>query len=170
MTTTDAGKRRAPGRARVVFLALAIVLCVAVIVSTGLEWGSLMVRRMLIVSEPGTGEWQGVVALIAATAGLLAIGLSAARGRMRPAALAALMTGAVIVVVAVLEVFHLVTRPSDIAGIVKAGAAQIPIRGYRVPLIESTVGPGTWLALGAGAALALLGLVALVGPAWRARR
>jgi predicted membrane metal-binding protein len=44
------------------------------------------------------------------------------------------------------------------------------LKGYRVPLIESMVGPGTWLALTAGALLALVGLVGLVVPAWRARR
>ena len=73
-------------------------------------------------------------------------------------------------VVALLELVHLATRPADIADMARAGAAAIPLKGYRVPLIESMVGPGTWLALAAGAVLALAGLVGVVVPAWRARR
>ena len=75
-----------------------------------------------------------------------------------------------IAVVALIEVIHLVTRPAQIADIARAGAARIPLKGYRVPPIESSVGAGTWLALVAGTALAVVGLVALVVPAWRARR
>jgi uncharacterized membrane protein YkgB len=146
------------------------VCCVASILAVGMEWGSLSVRHQLVVSEPGTGEWQGVVALIAGIVGLLAIGFAIARGRGRRAALAALLAGGVIFVVALIEVVHLVTRPADIADVVRAGAAAIPLKGYRVPLIESTVGPGTWLALVAGALLALAGLAGVVLPAWRARR
>jgi hypothetical protein len=71
---------------------------------------------------------------------------------------------------AIAELVHLVTRPADIAEVVAAGAKVIDLKGYRVPLIESAVGAGTWLALVAGAALALVGLVAVVVPAWRARR
>ncbi len=170
MSTADAQAARAPQRARMVFLVIAIVLSVVVIVSTGLEWGSLTVRHILVVAEPGTGEWQGVAALVAATAGVLWVGLAATRGRMALAALGALVAGLAISVVALLEVVHLVTRPAQIADVVRAGAASIPLKGYRVPPIESSVGPGTWIALAAGAALALVGLVALVVPAWRARR
>ena len=79
MTTTDAQGARAPRRARMVFLVAAIALSVAVIVSTGLEWGSLSVRHMLVVSEAGTGEWQGVVALVAAGLGLALVPASCMR-------------------------------------------------------------------------------------------
>ena len=159
---TDGGGTNGGARARLAFMLVTAVLCVAVILSVGMEWGSLSVRHQLVVSEPGTGEWQGVVALIAAIVGLLAVGFAISRGRGRRAALAALLAG--------LEVVHLVTRPADIANVVRAAAAAIPLKGYRVPLIESMVGPGTWLALAAGALLALVGLVGVVVPAWRARR
>jgi hypothetical protein len=66
------------------------LLCVAIFVSVGMEWGSLFVQRRLVVAEPGIGEWQGVVALVAAILGLLIICVAIARGRGRPAALAAL--------------------------------------------------------------------------------
>lgn len=157
-------------RARLAFMVVSAVLCAAIIVATGMEWGSLSVRRQLVVSEPGTGEWQGVVALIAAIVGLLIIGFAISRGRGRIAGLAALVTGLVVFVAALLEVVHLVTRPADIAEVVRAGAASIPLQGYRVPLIESAVGPGTWLALIAAALLAVAGLAGVVVPAWRARR
>ncbi len=167
---TDGGGTNGGARARLAFMLVAAVLCVAVILSVGMEWGSLSVRHQLVVSEPGTGEWQGVVALIAAIVGLLAVGFAISRGRGRRAALAALLAGLVVFIAALLEVVHLVTRPAQIADVVRAGAAAIPLKGYRVPLIESMVGPGTWLALAAGALLALVGLVGVVVPAWRARR
>lgn len=169
MATTEGGTNGG-ARARFAFMVLSAVLCMAVILASGLEWGSLSVRRSLVVSEPGTSQWQGVVALIAAIVGLLVIGFAIARGRGRIAALAALGTGVVVTVVAVAELVHLVTRPSDIAEVVKAGAKAIDLRGYRVPLIESGVGPGTWIALTAGALLVLAGLLGVIIPAWRARR
>jgi uncharacterized membrane protein HdeD (DUF308 family) len=52
---------------------------------------------------------------------------------------------------------------------VKAGAEAIPLTGYVVPPIESVLGPGGWMALAAGILLLMLGLVALVVPAWRGR-
>jgi len=145
-------------------------LCVAIISSVAMEWGSLFVQHRLVVTESGLGEWQGVVALVAAILGLAVIAVAISRGRGRPAALAALIAGLVTFVVALLELVHLAIRPADIADMARAGAAAIPLKGYRVPLIESMVGPGTWLALAAGAVLALAGLVGVVVPAWRARR
>ena len=71
---------------------------------------------------------------------------------------------------AIAEVVHLVTRPADIAAVVRAGAAAIPLKGYRMPPIESSVGPGTWLALIAGLLLTLVGLLSVIIPAWRSRR
>ena len=167
---TEGGMTNRGARARLAFMVVSALMCAAIIVSTGMEWGSLSVRRQLVVSEPGTGEWQGVVALIAAIVGLLVIGLAISRGRGRIAGLTALLTGLVVFVVAVLELVHLATRPADIAEVVRAGAASIPLKGYRVPLIESAVGPGTWIALIAGALLLLVGLAGVVVPAWRARR
>jgi len=166
----DGGAINGGARARLAFMLVAAVLCAVVIVATGLEWGSLSVHGRLVVSETGTGDWQGLVALAAAIAGLLVIGVATARGRGRPAALAALIAGLAVLAAAVLEVVHLVTRPTDIAETVRAGAAAIPLKGYRVPLIESAVGAGTWVALLAGVLLALAGLAGLVIPAWRARR
>lgn len=157
-------------RRRLAFMLVTALLCVTIFISVGLEWGSLSVAHRLVVTEPGIGEWQGVVALMAAILGLLMIGLAISRGRGRPAALAALIAGLVTFAAALLELVHLTTRPADIAELARAGAAAIPLKGYRVPLIESMVGPGTWLALTAGAALALAGLIGLVVPAWRARR
>ena len=162
--------RRGGARRRLAFMLVTALLCVAIFVSVGMEWGSLFVQRRLVIAEPGIGEWQGVVALVAAILGLLVICVAIARGRGRPAALAALAAGLVTFVVALLELVHLATRPADIAELARAGAAAIPLKGYRVPLIESMVGPGAWLALTAGALLALVGLVGLVVPAWRARR
>jgi len=166
----DGGAINGGARARLAFMLVTAALCAVIIAATGLEWGSLSVHGRLVVSETGTGEWQGLVALVSAIAGLLVIGFATARGRGRPAALAALISGLVVVVAALLEVVHLVTRPTDIAATVRAGAAAIPLKGYRVPLIESAVGTGTWIALLAGALLTLAGLAAVVIPAWRARR
>ena len=163
--SASAGARR-----QLAFMLVTALLCVAIIISVGMEWGSLSVAHRLVVTESGVGEWQGVVALVAAILGLLIIGIAISRGRGRPAALAALIAGLVTFVVALLELVHLATRPADIADMARAGAAAIPLKGYRVPLIESMVGPGTWLALTAGAVLALVGLVGVVVPAWRARR
>ena len=157
-------------RRRLAFLLVTALLCVAIVISVGMEWGSLSVQHRLVVTEPGIGEWQGIVALVAAILGLVIIAVASARGRGRPAALAALIAGLVTVVVALLELVHLATRPADIAALARAGAAAIPLKGYRVPLIESMVGPGTWLALVAGALLVVAGLIGVVVPAWRARR
>lgn len=167
---TIEGGTNGGARARFAFMVVSAVLCVAIILASGMEWGSLSVRRQLVVSEPGTGEWQGLVALGAAIVGLLVIGFAIARGRGRIAALAALIAGLVVAVAAVMEVVHIVTRPSDLAAAVSAGAKAIDLRGYRVPLIESAVGAGTWLALAAGALLVLAGLAGVIIPAWRARR
>ncbi len=155
--------------AHLVFPAASVLLAMVIIISTGLEWGSLSVRHQLVVAEPGVGEWQGVVVLITSVIGLLAMGLALAVRRRALAAAAALVTGLVVVVMAFAEVVHLATRPQKIADVVRAAADSIPLEGYRVPLIESSVGVGTWLALVAGALLGLVALVALVVPAWRAR-
>lgn len=157
------------GLAHLVFPAASVLLAMVIIISTSLEWGSLSVRHRLVVAEIGVGEWQGVVVLITSVIGLMALGLALALGRRALATTAALVTGLVVVVMAFAEVVHLATRPQKIADVVLAGAASIPLKGYQVPLIESSVGVGTWLALVAGALLFLAGLVALVVPVWRAR-
>ncbi len=157
------------GLAHLVFPAASVLLAMVIIISTALEWGSLSVRNQLVVAELGVGEWQGVVVLITSVIGLLAMALALAVGRRALAITAALVTGSVVVMVAFAEVVHLAMRPQKIADEVRAAAASIPLKGYRVPLIESSVGVGTWLALLAGALLFLVGLVALVAPVWRAR-
>ena len=170
MATTEGLNRGDGAGGRLTFLAIAVLLGALVIIATGLEWGSLSVHSQLVVSESGLGEWQGVAVLIAAVVGLLVIGFAIALGRPAIAAMGALVCGLVITAMAIAEIVHLVTRPADIAAGVRAGAAAIPLKGYRVPLIESSVGPGTWLALIAGMLLALVGLLSVIIPAWRARR
>jgi hypothetical protein len=150
-------------------LVAGVVLCVVVVVGSGVEWGRLLVNGRLVVIEDGLSLWQGVVVLIAAAAGALAMALSVAASRGRPAALAALASGVVITVVSIQALVWLVTRPDAIAAQVKAGAEAIPLTGYVVPPIESVLGPGGWMALAAGILLLMLGLVALVVPAWRGR-
>jgi len=157
------------GLAHLVFPAASVLLVMAIIISTGLEWGSLSVQHRLVVAETGVGEWQGVAVLITSVIGLLAMGLALAVGRRALAAAAVLVTGLVVVVMAFAEVVHLATRPQKIADVVGAAADSIPLKGYLMPLIESSVGAGTWLALLAGALLFLVGLVALVAPVWQAR-
>jgi hypothetical protein len=126
-------------------LVAGVVLCVVVVVGSGVEWGRLLVNGRLVVIEDGLSLWQGVVVLIAAAAGALAMALSVAASRGRPAALAALASGVVITVVSIQALV------------------------YVVPPIESVLGPGGWMALAAGILLLMLGLVALVVPAWRGR-
>ena len=170
MATTEGVNSGDGAGGRLAFLVIAVLLGAVAIIATGLEWGSLSVHFQLVVSEPGMGEWQGVAALIAAVVGLLVIGFAMALGRPAIAAMGALVSGLVIAAMAIAEVVHLVTRPADIAAVVRAGAAAIPLKGYRVPLIESSVGPGTWLALITGLLLALVGLLSVIAPAWRSRR
>jgi len=161
---------RGPGAAARLSLLLVIVLAVVVVViGTSLEWGSLAVRGRLVISEGGLGEWQGVVALAAALAGATCGALGMAARSMVAGALGALVAGVVIVVVSVSEVVHLVGRPEVIAEVVRAGARSIPLPGYVVPLIESTIGPGVWVTLAGGAVLAAVGLATLVWSTWRRR-
>lgn len=157
-------------RARLWLLAMGVALFAVAIIGSGIEWGRLLVNGRLVVIDDGLSTWQGVTALIAAATGALLMALAVAAGRARAAAGAALVAGVVIVAAAVAGLTWLVTRPSDIADQVRRGAEAIPLKGYRVPPIESIIGPGAWLVLAAGAALVVLGLVGLVVPAWRARR
>lgn len=170
MARTEGVKSGDGAGGRLAFLVTAVLLGAVVIIATGLEWGILSVNYRLVVSEPGMGEWQGVVAFVAAVAGMLVIGFAMALGRRAIAAMGALISGLVIAAMAIAEVVHLVTRPADIAAVVRAGAAAIPLKGYRMPPIESSVGPGTWLALIAGLLLTLVGLLSVIIPAWRSRR
>ena len=170
MARTEGVKSGDGAGGRLAFLVTAVLLGAVVIIATGLEWGILSVNSRLVVSEPGMGEWQGVVALVAAVAGMLVIGFAMALGRRAIAAMGALISGLVIAAMAIAEVVHLVTRPADIAAVVRAGAAAIPLKGYRKAPIESSVGPGTWLALIAGLLLTLVGLLSVIIPAWRSRR
>lgn len=157
-------------RARMALLVVGLVLAMTAIIGAALEWGRLIVNGRLVVIEDGLSTWQGVVVLVVAALGALAMALSVAASRRRPAAVAALVSGVVIAGVAIDALSWLVTRPDDIAAQVKAGAEAIPLKGYVVPPIESVLGPGGWIALAAGLLLALLGLVALLVPAWRGRR
>jgi hypothetical protein len=157
-------------RGRLALLVVGVALFVVVIVATSLEWGRLLVNGRLVVAESGLSLWQGVTALGAAVIGAVAMGVLVAAGRGVAAAAVALAAGVVIAVVSLLALVHLVTRPDDIAATVRAGAESIPLKGYVVPPIESIVGPGAWMALGAGAAAVVLGLIGLLMPAWRRRR
>ena len=157
-------------RGRLALLVVGVALFVVVIVGTSLEWGRLLVNGRLVVVESGLSLWQGVTALGAAVIGAVAMGVLVAAGRGVAAAAVALAAGVVIAVVSLLALVHLVTRPDDIAATVRAGAESIPLKGYVVPPIESIVGPGAWMALCAGAAVVVLGLIGLLVPAWRRRR
>lgn len=163
VTTSPSARARA---SLVVAIAVAVVV---VVIGTGLQWGSLSVRGRLVISEPGLGEWQGVVALCVALAvGVWGAFVMAMRSLLA-SALAAVVAGLAIVTVSISEVVHLVSRPEDIAEMVRAGARAIPLPGYMVPLIQSAIGPGVWVTLAGGALLVAVGLVALVGSTWRAR-
>jgi hypothetical protein len=157
-------------RGRLALLVVGVALFVVVIVGSSLEWGRLLVNGRLVVAESGLSMWQGVTALAAAVIGAVTMGVLVAAGRGVPAAAVAVAAGIVITVVSLLALVHLVTRPDDIAATVRAGAEAIPLKGYVVPPIESIVGPGAWMALGAGAAVVAVGLVGLLVPAWRRRR
>ena len=157
-------------RGRPALLAGCVALFVVVIISTSLEWGRLLVNGRLVVAESGLSLWQGVGALVVAGIGAVVMGVLVAAGRGAPAAAAALAAGAIVTVASLLALVQLVTRPDDIAATVRAGAESIPLTGYVVPPIESIVGPGVWIALGAGAAAGVLGLMGLIVPAWRRRR
>lgn len=157
-------------RARLLLLALGVVASVVIIIGASIEWGRLLVDGRLVVIEDGLSLWQGVVALLAAALGAVLMGLLVAAGRGRPAALTALVTGAVVTAVSAHALVFLVTRPDDLAATVKAGAEAIPLKGYVVPQIQSIVGPGAWMALIGGVVLALIGLVAVVAGAWSGRR
>lgn len=164
------GTRFGGARGRMVLMAGGLALCVLAIIGASIEWGRLIVNDRLVVVEDGLTLWQGVVVLVVATLGALAMALAVATGRGRAAGLTALVAGVVITVVAISALSWLVTRPGDIAEQVKAAAADIPLKGYVVPPIESIVGPGGWMALAAGALLALAGLVAVIAWAWAGRR
>lgn len=156
-------------RTRASFVVVISVAVMVVVIGTGLQWGSLSVRGRLVVSEPGLGEWQGVVALcVALAAGVCGALVMVARSLLA-SALAVVVAGLVIVTVSISEVVHLVSRPEDIAEVVRAGARSIPLPGYMVPLIQSAIGPGVWVTLAGGALLVAVGLVALVGSTWRVR-
>lgn len=151
-------------------LAVSVALFVVVIIGASLEWGRLLVSGRLVVAESGLSLWEGVVALVAAASGALAMGLLVAAGRGVAAAAIALASGVLITVVSLLALAQLVTRPDDLAAAVRAGAESIPLKGYVVPEIQSIMGPGGWMALVAGATVAAVGLMGLVVPAWRRRR
>lgn len=164
------GSGRGGGRGRLLLLSAGVVLFVLAIVGSGIEWGRLLVKGRLVVVEDGLSLWQGVVVLVAAAVGAVLMGTAVAAGRGRLAAAAALVAGAVIAAASLAAITWLVTRPSEIADQVRAGAEAIPLKGYVVPPIESLIGAGAWVSLVAGSLLLLLGLVGLVVPAWRGRR
>lgn len=164
------GTRLGGARGRMVLMAGALALCVIAIVGASLEWGRLIVNGRLVAVEAGLSLWQGVTVLVAAAVGALVMAFAVASARGRAAALMALVAGVVICAASISALSWLVTRPDDLADQVKAAAADIPLTGYVVPPIESIVGPGGWIALAAGALLALAGLVAVVTWAWRVRR
>lgn len=165
----SSGTRFTGARGRMVLLVAGIVFSVAAVVGAGIEWGRLLVNGRLVVIEDGLSLWQGVVVMVAAALGVLLMAFAVAASRGRPAAAAALVSGAVIVAVSAQALVWLVTRPDDIAAQVKAGAEAIPLKGYVVPPIESVLGPGGWISLVAGALLVVLGVAGLVLPAWRGR-
>lgn len=164
------GSGRGGARGRLLLLSAGVVLFVLAIVGSGIEWGRLLVKGRLVVVEDGLSLWQGVVVLVAAAVGAVLMGTAVAAGRGRLAAAAALVAGAVIAAASLAAITWLVTRPSEIADQVRAGAEAIPLKGYVVPPIESLIGAGAWVSLVAGSLLLLLGLVGLVVPAWRGRR
>lgn len=165
----SSGTRFTGARGRMVLLVAGIVLSVAAVVGAGIEWGRLLVNGRLVVIEDGLSMWQGVVVMVTAALGVLLMAFAVAASRGRPAAVAALVSGAVISAVSVQALVWLVTRPDDIAAQVKAGAEAIPLKGYVVPPIESVLGPGGWMSLVAGILLMVLGVAGLVLPAWRGR-
>ncbi|MBJ7365906.1 MAG: hypothetical protein JHC53_04785, partial [Thermoleophilia bacterium] len=61
MARTEGVKSGDGAGGRLAFLVIAVLLGAVVIIATGLEWGILSVNSRLVVSEPGMGEWQGVV-------------------------------------------------------------------------------------------------------------
>jgi len=164
------GTRFGGARGRMVLMAAALALCVVAIVGASLEWGRLIVHGRLVVVEDGLSLWQGVTVLVAAVVGALVMALAVASARGRAMGLVALVAGIVICVASISALSWLVTRPDDIAEQVKGAAADIPLEGYVVPPIESIAGPGGWMALAAGALLAVAGFVAVVTWAWRGRR
>ncbi len=164
------GMRTGGARGRRALLVIAVGLFVVVVIGCSLEWGRLLVNGRLVIAESGLSLWQGVTALAAAAIGAVTMGILVAAGRGMAAACVALVSGLVVAVAALVAVVHLVTRPDAIAATVRAGAESIPLKGYVVPPIESIVGPGAWVVLGAGAAIVIVGLAGLVGPAWRRRR
>ena len=164
------GTRFGAARGRMALLAGGLALCVLAIIGAGLEWGRLIVNGRLVVVEDGLTLWQGVTVLVVAALGALAMALAVASGRGRAAALIALVAGVAIAAVSMSALSWLITRPGDIAEQVNAAAADIPLKGYVVPPIESIVGPGGWIALVAGALLAVAGLAAVVAWAWAGRR
>lgn len=164
------GTRFGGARGRMALMAAGLALCVLAIIGASLEWGRLIVNGRLVVVEDGLSLWQGMTVLVAAAVGALLMGFAVASGRGRAAGLVALVAGIVITMAAISALSWLVTRPDDLAEQVKAAAADIPLKGYVVPPIESIIGPGGWMALAAGALLAAAGLVAVVMWAWRGRR
>lgn len=164
------GTRFGAARGRMALMALGLTLCAVAIVGASLEWGRLEVSGRLVVVQDGLGLWQGVTVLVVAVVAALAMAFAVGSGHHRMAGLVALVAGTVVMAVSISALSWLVTRPDDLAGEVEAAAAKIPLPGYTVPPIESVVGPGGWIALVAGALLALAGLIAVVTGAWRAAR
>ena len=164
------GTRFGGARGRMVLMAGGLALCVLAIIGASVEWGRLIVNGRLVVVEGGLSLWQGVTVMTAAAVAALLMALAVASGRGRAAGLVALVAGVVIAVAAISALSWLVTRPDDLAEQVRTAAEEIPLTGYTVPPIESVIGPGAWMALVAGALLAVAGLVAVVAWAWRGRR
>jgi hypothetical protein len=156
-------------RTRLLLLAAGVVPAIVIIIGASLEWSRLLVNGRVVVVEDGLSLWQGVTAMVAAALGAIAMALLVASGRGRPAALVALLAGALAAAVSAHALVFVVTRPEAIAATVRAGAESIPLPGYVVPEIQSIVGPGAWMAFSGGVLLALVGLGALVASAWRRR-
>ncbi len=169
MTETS---EQGPGRPRrrLGLLVAGVAFAALAIVGAGVEWGRLLVRGRLIVIDDGLSLWQGVVVLIAAAVGAIAMAFAATTGRTRLVAVVALASGAAITAISAQTLTWLVMRPEELAEQIRAGAQSIPLTGYVVPRIESMIGPGVWMALIAGLLLALTGLVGIVVPGWRRRR
>ncbi|MSO43908.1 MAG: hypothetical protein EXQ74_01145 [Thermoleophilia bacterium] len=156
-------------RGRATFLVALIGLSVLVAIGVNLEWGRLAVDGRLVVADTGLALWQGVTVLVVTCIGAALAGLGTSARRTSRTGVMTLVTGVVVTAVAGQAVAHLVARPADIAAAVQAGADSIPLRGYVMPVIESTVGAGAWMTLTAGLLTGILGLAQILIPVWRAR-
>lgn len=133
-------------------LGLVVAGLLAVVVGAGLEWGSITVDGREVTSDTGYSGGDGIITVllgfVAAVGGALTVGL----GSRLYVGVTALAAGLLIVLVAVVNIVDLHGRPSELSRRVSG----------LVSLIESSVGPGLWITLAGGAAIALAGLAGLL--------